>query len=160
MERIGVCEQLVASSVFLELVEDGEQGCITRVGATGVWALTSVPRSEGCCATARSALHAHSSPTRTDARGESRTLMGLPPTDFESVASAIPPLGRGAKYNRGGWLRFLAVALGGPAAAIPTQWQRRRDTMNLPSRAAPARRARRPPASPTERPCGPENAPG
>src|SRR5207253_10263502 len=27
------------------------------------------------------------------ARGESRTLMGLPPTDFESVASAIPPLG-------------------------------------------------------------------
>src|SRR5438552_18574870 len=84
-----------------------------------------------------------------DARGESRTLMGLPPTDFESVASAIPPLGRGAKYNRGGWLRFLAVALGGPAAAIPTQWQRRRDTMNLPSRAAPARRARRPRASPT-----------
>src|SRR5439155_7105689 len=27
------------------------------------------------------------------ARGESRTLMGLPPPDFESGASAIPPLG-------------------------------------------------------------------
>src|SRR5439155_18103136 len=34
------------------------------------------------------------------ARGESRTLMGLPPTDFESVASAIPPLGPGAKYSQ------------------------------------------------------------
>src|SRR5439155_1124829 len=34
-----------------------------------------------------------------DARGESRTLMGLPPTDFESVASAIPPLGRVAEYK-------------------------------------------------------------
>src|SRR2546429_5090254 len=31
------------------------------------------------------------------ARGESRTLMGLPPTDFESVASAIPPLGPGGE---------------------------------------------------------------
>ena len=29
------------------------------------------------------------------ARGESRTLTGLPPGDFESPASAIPPLGRG-----------------------------------------------------------------
>src|SRR5205809_994319 len=28
------------------------------------------------------------------ARGESRTLTGLPPGDFESPASAIPPLGR------------------------------------------------------------------
>ncbi len=27
------------------------------------------------------------------ARGESRTLTGLPPGDFESPASAIPPLG-------------------------------------------------------------------
>src|SRR2546428_9093229 len=35
-----------------------------------------------------------------DARGESRTLMGLPRTDFESVASAIPPLGRARKYTR------------------------------------------------------------
>src|SRR5881296_3472314 len=26
--------------------------------------------------------------------------MGLPPTDFESVASAIPPLGRARKYTR------------------------------------------------------------
>src|SRR2546428_13961905 len=32
-----------------------------------------------------------------NARGESRTLMGLPPTDFESVASAIPPLGLGGR---------------------------------------------------------------
>ena len=32
-----------------------------------------------------------------NARGESRTRTGLPPTDFESVASAIPPLGQGAK---------------------------------------------------------------
>ncbi len=29
----------------------------------------------------------------TSARGESRTLMRLPPIDFESIASAIPPPG-------------------------------------------------------------------
>ena len=30
----------------------------------------------------------------SSARGESRTRTGLPPADFESAASAIPPLGR------------------------------------------------------------------
>ncbi len=33
------------------------------------------------------------------ARGESRTRTGLPPADFESAASAIPPLGRAAEYH-------------------------------------------------------------
>ena len=32
-----------------------------------------------------------------NARGESRTRTGLPPVDFESTASAIPPLGRAGK---------------------------------------------------------------
>ena len=32
-----------------------------------------------------------------DARGESRTRTRLPSADFESAASAIPPLGRGWK---------------------------------------------------------------
>src|SRR6266576_4069157 len=86
-----------------------------------VSALTTVPLSEGCCAAVR---YAHTSqkgivrsrqvalaasypggpefgtgpePSHQDARGESRTLMGLPPTDFESVASAIPPLGPGSR---------------------------------------------------------------
>src|SRR5712664_3851019 len=44
LEGIGVREQLEAPSVFLELVEDGEQSCITRVGATGGGALTSSDR--------------------------------------------------------------------------------------------------------------------
>src|SRR5437016_6805571 len=41
--------------------------------------------------------HAAGAPqgVRSGARGESRTLTGLPPGDFESPASAIPPLGRG-----------------------------------------------------------------
>src|SRR2546430_3194762 len=64
------------------------------------------------------------------ARGESRTLMGLPPTDFESVASAIPPLGPAAKYSRGGWPRCLVVALARQAAATQTRERRRRDTHN------------------------------
>src|SRR5882762_4334329 len=34
------------------------------------------------------------------ARGESRTLTGLPPGDFESPASAIPPLGRSLLFRR------------------------------------------------------------
>src|SRR5206468_2499128 len=33
------------------------------------------------------------------ARGESRTRTGLPPGDFESPASAIPPLGLDAAHN-------------------------------------------------------------
>src|SRR2546423_8584108 len=33
----------------------------------------------------------------SSARGESRTLTGLPPGDFESPASAIPPLGRATR---------------------------------------------------------------
>ena len=32
-----------------------------------------------------------------DARGEIRTRTGLPPVDFESTASAVPPLGLGRK---------------------------------------------------------------
>src|SRR5438093_12934875 len=35
------------------------------------------------------------------ARGESRTLTGLPPGDFESPASAIPPLGRASRSSVG-----------------------------------------------------------
>ena len=37
-----------------------------------------------------------------NARGESRTRTGLPPADFESAASAIPPLGRGRNIHAGG----------------------------------------------------------
>ncbi len=36
----------------------------------------------------------------TSARGESRTRTGLPPVDFESTASAVPPLGPGGKISR------------------------------------------------------------
>ena len=32
-----------------------------------------------------------------NARGEIRTRTGLPPVDFESTASAVPPLGRACK---------------------------------------------------------------
>src|SRR5204863_9962279 len=64
-------------------------------------ALTTVPRSDACCAVASGAYSRGISNITTDARGESRTLMGLPPTDFESVASAIPPLGRGAEIYAG-----------------------------------------------------------
>src|SRR6267143_3717452 len=70
-------------------------GCrVTMLKPSGwpVSALTTVPRMEGCCA-ARCVANTDTTHTRADARGESRTLMGLPPTDFESVASAIPPLG-------------------------------------------------------------------
>ena len=34
------------------------------------------------------------------ARGEIRTRTGLPPADFESAASAVPPLGRAGKIYR------------------------------------------------------------
>src|SRR5438876_8993826 len=55
-------------------------------------AALTVPRSVSCaelsCVSASGTQQ-----SMADARGESRTLMGLPPTDFESVASAIPPLG-------------------------------------------------------------------
>src|SRR5262249_14503503 len=44
---------------------------------------------------ARDQIHREplSSYPSTSARGESRTRTGLPPADFESAASAIPPLG-------------------------------------------------------------------
>src|SRR2546427_9527826 len=38
--------------------------------------------------------------TWEDERGERRSFMGLPRTDFESVPYAIPPLGRARKYTR------------------------------------------------------------
>jgi hypothetical protein len=37
---------------------------------------------------------------KLSARGESRTRTGLPPVDFESTASAIPPLGPGGNFAR------------------------------------------------------------
>src|SRR5467141_1869840 len=45
--------------------------------------LTTVPRRDGCWAP-RGRCSSPSRYTKADARGESRTLMGLPPTDFES----------------------------------------------------------------------------
>src|SRR5437016_9163868 len=39
----------------------------------------------------------------SSARGESRTLTGLPPGDFESPASAIPPLGPAGRLNLAPW---------------------------------------------------------
>src|SRR5438876_192176 len=60
-------------------------------------AATTRPRSEGCCAAASCVNATETHHSMADARGESRTLMGLPPTDFESVASAIPPLGLGER---------------------------------------------------------------
>src|SRR6266571_5465139 len=64
-------------------------------------AAMTVPRrvvwAEVSCVNASSTQH-----NMPDARGESRTLMGLPPTDFEYVASAIPPLGpRGGNIDAG-----------------------------------------------------------
>src|SRR5207247_4095246 len=71
-------------------------GCrVTMLKPSGypVSALTTVPRRDGSCAAA-SWIHARQrSHVIADARGERRTRMGSPPTDFESVASAIPPLG-------------------------------------------------------------------
>src|SRR5437773_910437 len=49
---------------------------------------TTRPRSEGCCAAASCVHVTETHQSMADARGESRTLMGLPPTDFESVASS------------------------------------------------------------------------
>src|SRR3989475_9964363 len=64
-----------------------------KLSGRPVSALTTEPRRAGCWAAASCAVASSSRCVIADARGESRTLMGLPPTDFESVASAIPPLG-------------------------------------------------------------------
>src|SRR5207245_6769522 len=60
------------------------------------------------------------------ARGESRTHTGLPPGDFESPASAIPPLGRAVRepnlschadashMSAGGVSRITALVRSGP----------------------------------------------
>src|SRR5262245_45579240 len=66
---------------------------MVRLRDSRVSALTTVPRSEGCWAEATDAQTSQRSHLIADARGESRTLTGLPPGDFESPASAIPPLG-------------------------------------------------------------------
>src|SRR6476646_6846180 len=50
-------------------------------------------------ASCNAARQASAQSARFDARGESRTRTGLPPADFESAASAIPPLGRAKKLG-------------------------------------------------------------